>query len=194
MAFLIGIVGAVGTAYLVSETKEWWDKTTKPIYDKIEKENKDSEERIIEQLRQERVSRTKNMRNTHDTIRRQYNIKKHGSTITLVNNCEELCYVVFVNHYSASNKDEAVTWAKKCIDMDYFDGQVLNKTTTKKITIGCSNEYDIIKEEIDEYFVVLCIENTFIVLDDTDKYTNVIKIRNRFDLKSTDVYIGCKAW
>lgn len=183
---LLGGIGLVGTAYLTSEAKEFWDKTTKPLYDKIEKENKDSEERIKEEIRQADIERKKKLYKSHNDIRTKYNIKPKP-IIILNNNTEEICTVIYVNHYMATNKDDAIRWAKKNINRDYFDGQVLNKLSTKKIDVGVNNSVELIARELEEYYIVLHINDKYIIFDQVKD----AKINDLFK-NDTQVDLGCR--
>jgi hypothetical protein len=197
MAWVLAGLGiGMGVSYLASSAKEMWDDTTKPFYDKLEKERQDSDERLKEDIRQQQIERKKTGFKARDVIIGKYNIEKHCGIIKLFNNSDHICWVIFVNHYNAKNKDDAIVWAMKNIRMDYFDGQLLNKINTKKICLGVNNEYEMIQNEIDEYFVVLCVDGKFMVLSKNNIDRDTIKVKNVFELKYDNggVDLGCKKW
>ncbi len=177
MAWLLVGAGAIGTAFLTNEVVNFYNHITKPIEKYIEKENKDSHERILEEIRQNDVNRKRNALIKYNKIRTKYNLnEKHGKLIT--NHSDDICYLIFVNHYHALNEEEAILWAMKVIKMDYFDGEVFNKKNTKVEVIGVNNQYELILDELKEYYVILYCNNQYtLVKNDVE-----IKFNNKIDL------------
>ena len=124
----------------------------------------------------------------HDTLRVKCNIDGSGF-IQLMNNTNDVCYVVYVNHYYAKSKEEAITWAKKVIDINYFELGLSNKLNTKKECIGVNNSINMIEQEFAEYYIVLFVNNKYIVCDLPK--SKEIKISTLFDAKH-DVDVQCK--
>lgn len=208
MAWLlvIPIVGA-GAVYAGNAISEFWDETTKPYYDWRARENKDTEERIMEDIRRNDIERKKERYRKNDMIRQKYNIgvqkeepptfpimlvslvcdtndnkpmKKIDNKITtFINNSDDVCYLIFVNHHYATNKNEAIIWAEKKMKFELFDGQVFNKLSTRKECIGVDNRYDLIGDEFNEYFIVLNVGDKYFVLDNkNDIVDGIIKCKN----------------
>lgn len=188
---LVPIIGG-GAVYVGHELNEWYEKTTKPLYDYLDKENKDSEERLMEQIRSNTIDQKKETYKRNDCIRNQYGIKSPGKFIPFVNNTDNVCNLIFVNHYYAPTKEQAVEWAKKYMAMDLFDGQVLNKKNTKVVCIGVDNKYDLIKEEFDEYTIVYNSGDVYKVLNNPSNQERVIKCDEILNIKESSTDMGCK--
>jgi hypothetical protein len=180
------IIGAVGVGYLVSTVDDYIDEKLKPMYDYFETSENDKIQRDVESVRQEHINNKKYKKITHDQIRDKYNIQGSGF-IVLNNNTNEICHVVYVNHYHAKNKEEAISWAKQVIDIKYFQLGLSNKLNTKKEIIGASSNLQLIEQEFIEYFIVLMINNEYMVLDQSMK--KQIKISNLFEVPhDTNLY------
>jgi hypothetical protein len=184
MAWLLlgGVALGAGT-YLGVKANELYDEMTKPIYDYFEKADKDAEQRELEIMRQDKIERTKEMHKNHDEIRNKYNLKKKN-VIKLINNTSNVCDVIYVNHYNTKNSDDAITWAKQVVDIKYFEWGLYNKLNTKKVVMNTLSSIDLIKNEFDEYFIVLHVNNRYVVLDKDDLVNDnsEIKIKDKFDL------------
>ena len=182
MAWLLlgGVALGAGT-YIGVKANELYDEMTKPIYDYFEKADKDAVQRELEIIRQKQIERTKELHKNHDEIRDRYNLKKKN-IITLSNNTRNVCDVIYVNHYNAKNSNEAIIWAKQVVDIKYFEWGLYNKLNTKKVVINTLSSIELIKNEFDEYFIVLHMNNKYIVLDKNDLVNNDIKIKDKLNL------------
>lgn len=218
---LVPIVG-VGAVYVGNAVSEFWDETTKPFFDWRTQKNKDTEERIVENIRYDDIERKKERYRKNDIIRQKYKIgdkkelksfsllsyidnndtkptKKQNKLTTFINNTDDVCHLIFVNHYNAKDKNEAIMWAEKKMKFELFDGQVFNKLNMRKECIGVDNRFDLIKEEFDEYFIVLNVGDKYYVLDkDNDVVDGFVKCRNviygpdKVDVKNYGVdNVGC---
>lgn len=182
MAWLLiggATIGAV--AYISTKIDELFNVMTDPIYNYAMKSNKDKQQRDIENIRQVQIERTKKMHQSHDEIRNRYGLKK-PNIIKLVNNTTNNCDIIYVNHYNASNGNEAITWAKKVLNLNYFEFGLFNKLNTKKVVMDTFSNNELIKKEFDEYFIVLHMNDKFIVLDKDDPHINEIKTKDKFNL------------
>ncbi len=152
MAWLLAIPVAMYVSY---EITEWYDRTTKPVYDYFKKEDKDSVERCWEEMRQDQSQRKRSTAVRNNEIRKKYDlVEKHG--LIVKNDTEDVCFIIYVNDHFATNDNDALLWAQKVMDMDYFDGDLLNKRNTRKDSLGVDNSKDLLKYELEEYRVVLC--------------------------------------
>lgn len=185
MAWLLGLGALAGGGYLISVVDDYVTEKTKPMYDYFENEKVDEIERIKELSRQEQINDIKHKKVFHDELRTKYNLSGSGF-ILLNNNTNEVCYVVYVNHYSAKNKEEAIMWAKKVVDMEYFKLGLSNKLNTKKEYIGVHNNLQFIQKEFDDYYIVLAIGDKYVIFEKpTEKNLNISKllqIKNEHDV------------
>ena len=70
MAFVLAGLGAIGLAVGTNYISETFDELiSKPVHDKWDKEVKDSDERLAEELRQKQHNRTKETYKNNDEIR-----------------------------------------------------------------------------------------------------------------------------
>lgn len=160
---LLGGIGLGGATYLLSEAKDWIDIQTKPLYDYIESEKIDANERHLEILRQTQIERKQNLQNKHNNIRLKYNLNVKVYII-LLNDTKCKIDIIYINHY-LSEKDCAITWAKKKINNGILDGDYLNlsKIIIKPLDINCN--LNIIKNEMDEYDIILHKNNKYVRLE-----------------------------
>ncbi len=191
MAWLLAGVGAaIGIGYLYDVMTTKVNEVTKPLYDYKEKEDKDSEQRILEELRQEDIERKKEGHKKRDIVREKYVLKERNTT-QIINNTEEVCTIIFVNYHHAKNDQEAITWSKQVIENKYFDGQVMNKMNTKKLKLGVTNTYELIDRELNEYYIVVKCSDKFSVLEKNIKGN--ITVTSLFEIKRSDgVDVSCK--
>lgn len=180
------ILAGVGLAYAGTVVTDWWDSATKPMYDYIDKENTDAVEREREKLRQLQIERIRGKNMENGEIRDKYGIKKKEQII-LVNNSEEVCDIIYANHYKSKNKEGAITWAKKMVDMKYTDGELLNKMSTKRVKLGVRGNLELIKNEFIEYYIVLHINKQFFVIDIDDCVDGKIMVKNKIKLKEENM-------
>lgn len=177
---LLGGGAVITGSYLLNELDNIYQKHIGiPVSNYIKKEKNDSFEREQEELRQLQMDRKKERYNHHQHLRNQYNLKPKYN-VQFINNSENVWDVIYVNHYKAASKAQAMTWAKKKIENHLFDGEVMNKLSTKKLTLGVTNSIEIIESEWDEYFIVLHSNNDYIVLDRNNIENNQIKISDLF--------------
>lgn len=183
MAWILAGVGAViGVSYIYDVVSD----AVKPFYDYIEKEEKDAEQRILEEIRQEDIERKKTGHKNRDMIREKYHIKDRKIT-RIINNTEEVCTIIFVNHHHAKNEEAAISWSKH---YNYFDGQVMNKMNTKKEILGVSNTYELIDRELNDYYIVIKCTDKFSVLEKGNKGN--ITVSSLFEIKQEAVDLSCK--
>lgn len=186
---LTGGAVAAGT-YVLNEIDNVYQKHIGiPVSNYIKKEKTDSDERLQEEIRQVQMERKKEQYKNHQNLRNQYNLKPKNNVV-LINNSEDVWDIIYVNHYKAVTKAEAIVWAKKKIESTLFDGEVMNKLSTKKITLGVTGNIEIIESEWREYFIVLHYNNDYIVLDRNKIKNNQIKISQLFEsdiINTTDV-------
>lgn len=163
---LLGGIGLGGATYLLSEAKDWLDTQTKPLYDYIETEKIDANERQLEILRQTQIERKQNLQNKHNNIRLKYNLNVK-LYIILKNDTNSKIDVIYINHH-LSEKDCTITWAKKKINNGILDGDYLNlsKIIIKQLDINCN--LNIIKNEMDEYNIILHKNNKYVRLECTE--------------------------
>lgn len=168
MALLLGIGAAVaGGGYLLSSASEYVDRTLKPLYDYKEKSAQDTLNRELENKRQERHENIKATHLYHNELREKYNLKD-SSHVIMTNDTSYVCYVVYVNHYHASNEKEAITWAKEVLESTYFKLGLLNRLNTKTVTVNMLEKMDILLQEQKEYYIVLCVDGKYMVLNQDD--------------------------
>lgn len=189
MAFIFAGLGlAAGFYYLVNEGGKIISDTVKPLNDYISKENKDSEERISEDLRQKQHDRVKESHKKNDQIRGQYRCKERAC-FKLHNDLEVECCVIYVNHHLAKSENEARIWSRKVIEVDYFAGDYLNRSNTKHIKLKVNEKIEILPEEFNDYYLVLlCAEHYYILHQDKTKISEIIMPKPRDD----SVDIECK--
>ncbi len=191
MAWILGGVVAAMTVYKIDEV---YDNFTQPIHNYFKKEEEDKNERILEEIRQESVDRTKKLHTKYDGIRKEHNLDSKRIDIKLINDSKNTCTIVYVNKYHAKDKDMAIDWAKKVIDFKLIEDGLRNKLKTKKITLLANSNVTIVQTEINEYFIVLNIKDKFEVLNKNDYSDINISIMNKFTLKDDSVDIGCKSF
>ena len=118
---LVPIIGG-GALYAGNAIGEFWDETTKPFFDWRTQENKDTEERIMENIRYDDIERKKERYRKNNIIRQKYKIgdkkeelptllsyindnndtkpiQKQNKLTTFINNIDDVCYLIFVNHF-----------------------------------------------------------------------------------------------
>jgi hypothetical protein len=195
MAWLLGIGAAVvGGSYLVSTVSGYIGDKIKLLYDS-EKSATDALQRELEEKRQEQHDAIKKKHVYHNELREKYHLHPSSST-KITNDTEYECRVVYVNHYRASNEQEAIKWAKNVLQTSYLALDVLNRLNTKTIVLDILEMMDIIIQEQKEYFIVLCVDDHFKVLNSDDYNGKNISVYNKFHLKSKDhdVDIQCSKW
>lgn len=178
MSWIVGILGVGAVAYVgnkIYETYDYYIQT--PINDRIEQINKDLDEKATEELRQEKIRRSKELYTKNNQLRNKYNLPGKKLLTKVINNTDDLCSIVYVSDYNAKNNDEAIIHAKTVLKSRFFN-------TTRWETIGVNCNIDIIEYEIKEYFVVIGCVDKFIVLDENDFTSEEIRLKNRFNLKS----------
>lgn len=184
---LLGGIGFAAVTYIGSKINDAYEGVTKPINNYIEETNKDALERDLEEKRQLKMDRTIEMHKMHNEIRDKYKIKKENTIIKLTNNTENVCDIIYVNHYNANDKNEAISWAEKVLEGKFFEGGVLNKRKTKRDIIGMSSSIELIKNHFEEYFIVVHTDdNKYFVLDKNDAKSDEIKIKNKFNLNNNN--------
>jgi bifunctional DNA-binding transcriptional regulator/antitoxin component of YhaV-PrlF toxin-antitoxin module len=194
MAWLLAIPAVAVAGYVGYEANKLYEYVTDPIYAYFKKEDEDKEQRILEEIRQESVERTKKMYDKHDEIRKQYNLKSKD-VVKLINDSNNKCTIIYVNKYSAKDGKEAITWAKQVMDINYLESGLSNKMNTKKVTLKMDTDIMIIAKEIDEYFLVLHLNDKFVLLDKIDFENKNIYVKSKFAIKDDSVEIdGCKSW
>lgn len=167
MAFVLAAIGAIGTAgvaYLSGEAIDTINSNiVQPIANKIELENKDSEERTAETLRQKHIANLKTQNEKYNDLRRTYKLKERRC-FKLHNNTANECRVIYINHYLAKNENDAKNFGKKVIDVDYFSGDYLNRSNVRIENLGSGSELEIIADEWKEYYLVLMYLNQYYVI------------------------------
>lgn len=187
MAWLLaGGALLAGGSYVLSEVSDFYDEKTKPLYDYFEKSKMDEIEREKENKRQEQINDIKKKKIYHDELRTRYDIKGSGF-IKMVNNMEDVCSIIFVNHYQAKNEEEALAWAKKVNDISYVELGLFNKLNTKKEVIGVNGYLDMIPKEFEDYYVVVCVNDKYKILNKPEnKQINLKKLYNQTEEHTND--------
>jgi hypothetical protein len=193
---LLGIPAAAAVGYVGYEANKLYESFTAPIYDYFKKEEEDKNNRILEEIRQDSIDRTNKMYEKHDGLRERFKLKSNGNIIKLINNCNVMCTVIYVNKYLADNNEKgAIEWAKKVIDITYVELGLTNKISTKKSILKPNTDIKIIPLEIKEYFIVLHLNNKYIVLDKIDFENININVKDTFTIKNNSADDeGCKGW
>lgn len=193
MAFILagigGMIALAGVYELIDNTgKMIDDNITKPIQEKWDKYNKDREEYVIEEVKQEQHAHTKARYEKHDQLRKQYKLKER-SQVLLHNDSMETCYLVYVTHHLANTKHDAKEWAKKVMKVDYFSGDYFNRTQTRIETIISDQKLEIIEDEWNRYYLVLVYLNQYYIIDHSVLSVNDIVFSKA---KHDDVDIPCR--
>lgn len=198
MAWILGLGLGLGTliggSYVVDTTSEYISDKLRPFYDYQEQSKQDAIHRELEGKRQDRHNHIKKSHSYHCELRDKYGLKE-SKHVKLTNDTSYPCIIVYVNHYHASNDKEAITWATNVLDTTYFTFGVLNRLNTKIITIRILEQMDIIFQEQQEYYIVLCVDGHYNVLNNTDYKKNNISIYEKMYVKQTkehDVDLQCK--
>lgn len=194
MAWILGLGAFVGGSYVVSTASEYINEKLQPFYAYQEQSAKDAIHRELEEKRQTRHNHIKKSHNYHCELREKYGIKgdKH---VKLTNDTSYPCSVVYVNHYYASNEKEAVAWAKNVLGTTYFTFGVLNRLNTKIVTMHILEMMDIILQEQQEYYIVLCVDGKYKVLNDKDYEKKNISVYEKMYAKQPkehDTDLQCK--
>lgn len=194
MAFVLAGLAATGLAggiyYLYDETSKAINYAVQPFTDYINKEQNDSNERSIEDLRQKQHDQLKQRNERNDGYRKKYNLKERKRAL-FHNNSEVQCQLIYINHHLAKNEKEAKSWAKKIINVDYFSGDYLNRSNTKTIILNIDQKIEIIEDEFRDYYIILfCLEQYHLITKDI---LNVNDILFGY-IKDDSLDLGCRSW
>ncbi len=189
MAWILGGIAAGMAVYKIDEI---YDSIAQPIHNYFKKEEEDKNGRIMEDIRQDSIDRTKKLHTRYDVIRKEHNLDSKRIDIKLINDSKNTCTIVYVNKYLAKDKDAAIEWAKKVIDFKLMEDGLRNKINTKKITLQINSDVSIVQTEINEYYIVLNMGDKCEVLNKHD-YTDInISITKKFTVKDDSVDVDCK--
>lgn len=151
MAWFIGGLIALGAGgYIFNEMKNKVNALTQPLYDYIDKEKRDAEQRECELRHQQHIQSVKELRARHDAIRKQYALPPRTQNI-LINNTYDVCYIYYVD----KSREDPIAWVNIILQENLFDGQVLNKRNTPRAIMGVDTRLEIIKEELKLYHIVI---------------------------------------
>jgi L-lactate utilization protein LutB len=182
MAFVVlgGIALAAGS-YALAKVGELFGEVADKIAEPFVELQEDKEEREKEEKRQEQINRTQKLHETHDKIREQYKLKK-SNYMKLMNDTTFVCDVIYVAKYNASNKKEAIRWAKDIVNKDYLKSGMLNKLQTKKVVVEKATSIELVDNEFNEYFIVLHVNERFMIVDKTNLDNGTIYVKGTFAL------------
>lgn len=184
MALLLfgGIGNAISevSTHITNELSETYDNVTKPIYEYFDTADKDKDERLKEEIRQESIDKIKKKYENDNKVREKCGMKTKKYGTTIINNTDFPCTIVYVNMYFGITHEKAIEWAKKVINVNYIEIGVLNKLNTKKTILPPNSNISIIGKEINEYFIVLNIQDQFIVLNKINLNDESVIIKDLF--------------
>lgn len=177
MAWLLfgGGIGA-GASYVASEISDLYDKTSKSINDLIDETKQEYINQENEAKRQEKINNYKKSHEKSNKIAGEYGLKQRNR-VKIINDSEEICDIIYVNHGRAKNPNDAILWAKQELSANVF-----NRKNTKIDQLTPSTNMEIIPTEINEYTIVLHTKNQFVVLNKIDYDSKNIMVENKFKL------------
>ena len=176
MAWILAVVATpFALTYIGDKITDTYNEYTKPLYKASDDLDKYYEEKEIERRRQIQIERTRIRHEKNDKIREQYNIKKSHYCI---NNTDNVCNIIYVSKYYATNEQEAIYHAKQTLSKGLFSFNL-----TKYETIGVDCRIDILQCVMKEYFIVINSNDKFVVLNENEKE---IRLKNKFGIQNEE--------
>jgi hypothetical protein len=186
MAWILLGVGAVALGWAGSAIADVYDSATKPIYNFFDEREKEKEIYEREARRQVLINDVKDKREkSNQAVSKFVDIDNYQ--IKLINNTEDPCSVVYVNHDRAITSDDAIKWAKRELNAGMFE-----KSNTKIETLSPDAKIIFIQLETKEYTIVLNVGSTFVVLNQNDFNNKKIFVKEKFNLEEAQADTNCR--
>lgn len=181
------ILAGIGAMIIGSEISDTYDTHIgKPISNFINDRNRESFINDKEIARQERIRNSKKKKGNNNEIASKYGVKIKDVNIN--NNTENIVDVIYVNHDRGENSEKVIAWATYVTTAGFF-----NRTNTICNTLTPYSEIKLIKLEIEEYAIVLHMNDKYLILDKSDFDMKNISVKDKFRVKN-DIYndMQCK--
>jgi len=185
---LLGLGAFAVISYVGSEISNVYGRATKPIYDYFEQRETEANINEREEVRQQRIIDAKQRKAKTNATINKIGIKAKN-IVSIINNTDEPIDIIFVNLDRATTSAQAIDWAKQVITTNVF-----NKTNTKHDILSPNSTFELVKQEMTEYHIVLRLEKKFIVLDQTDFDMLNITVKNKFNLRNVGTDTQCNQW
>jgi hypothetical protein len=175
MAWLL--VG-LGATIIGSEISDKYDEHIgKPISNFRNDRNRESFINDKEIARQERILDSKKKKVNTNIISSKYGIK--NKDVNINNNTDNIVDIIYVNHDRGENPEKAIAWATYAMTAGFF-----NRTNTKYITLTPYSKIELIKLEMEEYVIVIRMNDKYMILNKSDFDTKNISVKDKYSVKN----------
>lgn len=181
------VLAGIGAMMISSEISDTYDTHIgKPISNFVNERNRESFINEKEIARQQRIINSKKKKSNINMIACKYGVK--NKNVFINNNTENIVDVIYVNHDRGENSEKAIAWATYAMTAGFF-----NRTNTIYTTLTPYSKIELIKIEIDEYIIVVRVNDKYMVLDKSDFDMKNISVKDIFSVKN-DIYndMQCK--